>query len=168
MDHSHSVAKWSHYPATTVAYNEFTGVFATVGFTRLVVDNLGLRWSAIAKESCIIPGERSPHVVDADLNYGIDYRYGYSQDACLMTSKREMLARELFLCTFNPLSGDTLERCKANQSLDYHQSFLRGNNTTVQRFSIDSKTGLKDRYEKQCPADCIDERFFYLTVIIHY
>ena len=108
-----------------------------------------------------MPGERSPHVVDADLNYGIDYRYGYSQDACLMTSKREMLARELILCTFNPLSGDTLERCKANQSLDYHQSFLRGNNSAVQRFSIDRNAGLKNRYEKQCPADCIDERFLF-------
>jgi hypothetical protein len=53
-----------------------------------------------------------------------------------------------------------LERCKANQSLDYHQSFLRGNNTSVQRFNIDSNLGLKNRYEKQCPADCIDERFF--------
>jgi hypothetical protein len=32
-----------------------------------------------------------------------------------MQSKMEMAARELLLCTFNSLSGDTIQRCNANQ-----------------------------------------------------
>ena len=121
-----------------------------------------MRWSAIAKETCIIPGERSPHLVDPDLNYGIDYRYGYTQDACHRTSKREMLARELTRCTFNPLPGDNLERCKASQSLDYYHSFLAvKNSTSIQAFNLDTNPGLKTRHEKTCPADCCDERYGY-------
>jgi hypothetical protein len=73
--------------------------------------------------------------VDADLNYGVSYSYGYSRDSCAMISKQEMLARELMYCTFSPLVGDNMERCSANQSVAFYWSFI-GNNQVLIFFSI--------------------------------
>ena len=137
------------------------GIFATIGLKRTLIDNLELGWSAIGKVHCIVPGERNPHWIDADLNYGIDYRYGYTQDACATTSKQEMLARELLACTFNPLQGDNMPRCTANQSVSYHRSFLDNNSTPTAHISVvrlEGKPDLKRRYDKACPANCVDDR----------
>jgi hypothetical protein len=46
-----------------------------VSLTRTVIDNKDLQYSAIGKIQCVNPGDRDPRWVDADLNYGIDYRF---------------------------------------------------------------------------------------------
>ena len=133
----------------------------TIGLRRLRVDSSDLSWSAIGHQNCKPPGERDPRVIDADLNYGIDYRYGYTKEACLITTKQEMLARELLLCTFNPLPGDSMQRCSANQSIAYYHSFISAPTTHASGTSIhtiDSKAGLRPRYEKKCPENCVDDR----------
>ena len=127
----------------------------------MVVDNQDLGWSAIARQSCVSPGERRPRWVDVDLNYGVSYSYGYTMDSCTQISKQEMLTRELLFCTFSPLAGDNEHRCYANQSVSYFRSFLDANNTAtpdIPVFSIDSKPGLRKRYEKQCLPDCVQDR----------
>ena len=133
-----------------------------MGISRTTVDNNDLAWSAIARSKCVTPGERNPRWVDADLNYGVTYSYGYTMDSCLLISKQEMLARELLFCTFNPLVGDTMDRCNSNQSGAYFYSFIGTNNNIatpdLQIYSVDSKAGLRGRYDKVCPADCIQDR----------
>ena len=127
----------------------------------MVVDNSALGWSAIARQNCLVPGDRNPTWTDADLNYGVSYSYGYSMDNCAMISKQEMLARELLFCTFDPLIGDNEQRCNGNQSVAYYRSFIDANKTAtpdIPVFTIDSKPGLRRRYEKSCPADCIQDR----------
>ena len=140
----------------------FTGQSAAVGLSRTVVDNQDLGWSAIARTSCLTPGDRNPTWTDADLNYGVNYNYGYTMDSCTMTSKTEMLARELLFCTFSPLQGDNMERCSSNQSVAFFRSFIDRNQTATPDlpvFYIDNKVGLRKRYEKPCPGDCIQDRF---------
>ena len=139
-----------------------SGQQATVGISRTVVDNSELGWSAIARTRCYIPGDRNPAWLDADLNYGVSYSYGYTMDSCTMISKNEMLARELLFCTYSPLVGDNMERCSANQSVAFYWSFLAGNQIATPDlpvFNIDNKAGLRRRYEKPCPADCIQDRY---------
>lgn len=89
------------------SFSNYLGSYASVGLTRTVTDNRDLEWSAIAPAQCITPGTRDPKWVDADLLYGVDPQFGYSRDACMAISKREMLARELLSCTFSPLPGDS-------------------------------------------------------------
>ena len=137
------------------------GQSASVGLSRTVVDNQDLGWSAIARTKCVTPGERNPTWVDADLNYGVNYNYGFTMDSCTMISKQEMLARELLNCTFSPLVGDNMERCSSNQSVAYFRSFIDANQTATPDlpvFYIDNKPDLRRRYEKICPADCIQDR----------
>ena len=143
---------------------------ASIGLSRTLIENLHLRWSAIGKESCVVPGERDPKVVDADLNYGIDYRYGYTRDSCQLISKQEMVARELLFCTFNPLTGDNIERCRPNQAVTYYTSLLEQNTTTSSNPAIvyiDNKAGLRKRYDKKCLADCLDDRFVFGDFLLH-
>ena len=138
-----------------------TGQTASVGLSRMVVDNQDLGWSAISRQNCLVPGDRNPTWTDADLNYGVSYSYGYSIDNCATISKQEMLARELLFCTFSPLTGDNMERCSANQSVAYYRSFIDADKTPTPDlpvFNIDNKAGLRRRYEKPCPADCIQDR----------
>ena len=127
-----------------------------------MIDNNELGWSAIARSRCVKSGERNPRYVDADLNYGVSYSYGYTMESCSQISKMEMIARELLYCTFSPLSGDSMGRCLANQSVSYYRSFIDSNNSPtpeIQVYSIDNKPGLRTRYEKQCVVDCIQDRF---------
>jgi hypothetical protein len=42
-----------------------------------------------------------------------------------------MLARELMYCTFNPLVGDNMERCSANQSVAFYWSFIGNNQESI-------------------------------------
>ena len=75
-----------------------------------------------------------------------------------------MLARELLFCTFNPLVGDTMDRCASNQSAAYFYSFIDNNDNKIstpdlQIYRVDGKAGLKTRYDKVCPADCIQDRY---------
>jgi hypothetical protein len=138
-----------------------TGQTASVGLSRTVIDNSALGWSAIARQNCLIPGDRNPTWTDADLNYGVSFNYGYSIDNCAMISKQEMLARELLYCTFNPLVGDNMQRCTGNQSVAYFRSFIDANNTATPDlpvFYIQNKAGLQRRYDKPCPADCTQDR----------
>jgi hypothetical protein len=44
---------------------------------------------------------------------------------------QEMLARELMYCTFNPLVGDNMERCSANQSVAFYWSFIGNNQESI-------------------------------------
>lgn len=137
------------------------GQSVSIGLSRTVVDEADLGWSAIARHRCVVPGERNPRWIDVDLNYGISYSYGYTMDSCTMISKQEMLARELFFCTYSPLVGDNELRCNANQSVAYFRSFLDSNNTgtpDIPVFSIDSKPGLRRRFEKPCLPDCTQDR----------
>lgn len=134
---------------------------ASVGLSRTVIDNNELGWSAIARSKCVRSGERNPRYVDADLNYGVSYSYGYTKDSCTKISKMEMIARELLFCTFSPLSGDSMPRCLANQSVSYYRSFIDSNNNPtpeIQVYSVDSKAGLRTRYNKECLLDCIQDR----------
>jgi hypothetical protein len=134
----------------------------SVGLSRTVVDNGDLGYSAIARSKCLTPGDRNPTWVDADLNYGVSYSYGYTFDSCSMITKNEMLARELLYCTFSPLVGDNMVRCSANQSVAFYWSFLGANQTITPDlpvFYINNKAGLRKRYEKPCPADSIQDRF---------
>jgi hypothetical protein len=85
---------------------------ASIGLSRTVIENLHLKWSAIGRENCIIPGERNPHHIDVDLNYGVDYRYGYTREACSITSKQEMLARELVSILSYTLSRKLLQKAR--------------------------------------------------------
>jgi hypothetical protein len=129
--------------------------------SRSVIDNNDLGWSAIARTKCVKAGERNPQYVDADLNYGVSYSYGYTMDSCTMITKMEMASRELLMCTFNPLTGDTMERCSANQSASYYRSFIDSNNSPtpdIPVYFVDNKPGLRSRYDKQCPSDCIQDR----------
>ena len=133
----------------------------SVGLSRTLIDNADLGWSAIARTRCYVPGDRNPTWVDADLNYGVSYNYGYTMDSCQQISKNEMLARELLFCTFSPLVGDNMQRCSSNQSVAFYWSFIGANQTytpDLPVFNIDSKAGLRRRYEKDCPADCTQDR----------
>ncbi len=156
----------SHKMSTTLSDTS-----AAVGLSRTLIENLHLRRSLIGRDACVTPGERDPHRIDVDLNYGIDYRYGYSRDACSITTKQEMLARELIFCTFNPLSGDSLERCTPNQSAVYYRSFLDSNNTPtadIPVFYIDNKAGLRSRYDKPCRDDCVDDRYLFRLLVLRF
>ena len=97
---------------------------ASIGLSRTLIENLHLKWSAIGRENCIIPGERNPHYIDVDLNYGIDYRYGYTREACSITSKQEMLARELVSISPNILSSQLLQKVRSFYNLKYYFSCL--------------------------------------------
>ena len=143
------------------------GQTANVGLSRTVIDNTDLGWSAIARSQCVVPGERNPPWVDADLNYGVSFNYGYTADSCAMISKQEMLSRELLFCTFSPLQGDNMERCSANQSVAFFRSFLDSNQTVTPDlpvFYIDNKPDLRRRYQKICPSDCIQDRLGILKL----
>jgi hypothetical protein len=72
-----------HLMHCTYDTNLSAGQFASVGLSRTVIDNNELGWSAIARTKCVNPGERNPRYVDADLNYGVSYSYGYTMDSCL-------------------------------------------------------------------------------------
>ncbi len=113
-----------------------------------------------------MPGTRDPAKVDADLNYGVSNSYGYSSDSCVQITKQEMITRELISCTFSPLAGESMDRCNANQSVSYYRSFLDTNNMAtpdIQVYSIDSKAGLRTRYNKPCLPDCVQEWYVTFT-----
>ena len=147
-----------------------TGQYASVGLSRTVIDNYELGWSAIGRTKCVKPGERNPRYVDADLNYGVSYQYGYTMDSCNQISKMEMLARELLYCTYSPLSGDSMDRCSGNQSASFSRSFIDSNNSPtpdIQVYSVDNKPGLRTRFEKQCALDCVQDRYATSFNVIH-
>jgi hypothetical protein len=138
----------------------FSKMISEKGACKMLVKSTS-GWSAIARQNCLTPGDRNPTWTDADLNYGVSYSYGYSMDSCAMISKQEMLAREMLFCTFDPLVGDNEHRCSGNQSVSYYRSFIDSNKTTTPDlpvFTMDSKPGLRRRFEKPCPADCIQDR----------
>lgn len=54
-----------------------------------------------------------------------------------------------------------MQRCNGNQSASYYRSFLDGNNTAtpdIPVYSIDSKAGLRRRYEKKCLPGCLNDK----------
>ena len=63
-----------HKCAFITIFFVISGTYASVSLSRTVIDNKDLQWSAIGKIQCVTPGDRDPRSVDADLNYGVDYR----------------------------------------------------------------------------------------------
>ena len=47
--------------------------------------------------SCVVPGMRDPAKVDADLNYGVSYSYGYSSESCAQVSISSTFYAQLLL-----------------------------------------------------------------------
>ena len=90
---------------------------------------------------------------------------GYSKENCAGQVKRELLARQLLDCSFNPsssaLTSGSLKRCSPAQSASYYRSFIDTNNTQIQRVkvvNIADQSGLQTRYDKECIQDCIQDR----------
>ena len=89
-----------------------------------------------------------------------DSNYGYTKDNCANEAKKELLAQELLGCSFQS-NQTVLKRCNAEDSVRFYRSFIDTNNTDIFRVNvvnISSKEGLKDRYDKTCIQDCIQDR----------
>jgi hypothetical protein len=138
------------------------GQSVSVALNRMSIDNS-------ATQNCLKLGDGNSAWTDVDLNFGLIMNYVYNVDNCASISKLEMLSRELLGCTFNPLVGDKMNRCTGNQSVAFYRSFLDASNTAtpdIPVFSIDSKVGLRQRFEKACPSKCIQDRYlFYMFTI---
>jgi len=130
------------------------GQSVSVALNRMSIDNS-------ATQKCLNIGDGNAAWTDPDLNSGLTVNYVYSEDNCATISKQEMLARELLYCTFNPVIGDNIQRCTSNQSVSYYRSFIDANNAATPEIpvvTIDSKVGLRQRFEKACPTKCIKDR----------
>ena len=89
-----------------------------------------------------------------------DSNYGYTKDNCANEAKKELLAQELLGCSFQS-NQSALKRCNVEDSVRFYRSFIDTNNTDIFRVNvvnISSKEGLKDRYDKTCIQDCIQDR----------
>ena len=89
-----------------------------------------------------------------------DSNYGYTKDNCANEAKKELLAQELLGCSFQS-SQTALKRCNVEDSARFYRSFIDTNNTDIFRVNvvnISTKEGLKDRYDKTCIQDCIQDR----------
>ena len=89
-----------------------------------------------------------------------DSNYGYTKDNCANEAKKELLAQELLGCSFQSIQT-ALTRCNVEDSVRFYRSFIDTNNTDIFRVNvvnISSKEGLKDRYDKTCIQDCIQDR----------
>ena len=89
-----------------------------------------------------------------------DSNYGYTKDNCANEAKKELLAQELLGCSFQS-SQTALTRCNVEDSARFYRSFIDTNNTHIFRVNvvnISTKEGLKDRYDKTCIQDCIQDR----------
>ena len=141
----------------------FAGSYATIGVSKIQTDNTQLADSVIAKVDCTNQGSTD---VDSDLIKGVGKGLGYSKASCKTTAKDEILAQELFGCSFTGEEGG-LKRCSATDSARFFRSFVSSNNAStekVQTMNMDSKPTVKDSFNKPCPQECRFEKFVLQTV----